>query len=224
MMSDMKNHPARLFALFVLLFAGPVMAQKAPAIAPAPELVRVEMKTELGTIVLELDQTNAPITTANFLRYADEKRFDGTVFYRAMRLDWGTQPNGLIQGGTQYDPKRVLPPIAHEPTSETGITHRAGAISMARYDPGSATGDFTIMLSPQPGLNAQPEAEDPAMRPGFAAFGQVVEGMDVVRAIFGAPISPTKGEGFMKGQMIAQPVEILSVRRAPGVKVTGTDK
>lgn len=224
MLFGMKNQMTALLALVALLLAMPVMAQDAPEVTPQPELVRVEMETDLGTIVLALDKTNAPITTANFLRYADEQRFDGTVFYRAMRLDWGTQPNGLIQGGTQYDPKRVLPPIPHEPTSETGITHRAGTISMARYDLGTATGDFTIMVSPQPGLNAQPEAEDPAMRPGFAAFGQVAEGMEVVRAIFDAPISPTRGEGFMKGQMIDQPVKIVSVRRIPGVNVAGTER
>ena len=67
----------------------------------------------------------------NFLRYVDQRRFDGTVFYRAMRLPWGDQPNGLIQAGTRGDPRRELPPIAHEPTSQTGVLHKAGAISMA---------------------------------------------------------------------------------------------
>jgi peptidyl-prolyl cis-trans isomerase A (cyclophilin A) len=123
--------------------------------------------------------------------------------------------DGLIQGGTGGDPKRTLPPIAHEPTSETGILHAAGAISMARFDPGSAAGDFSIMVSPQPGLDADPGAEDPSARAGFAAFGRVVEGMDVVHAIFDAPLSATRGEGFMKGQMIEDPVKILSVRRVP---------
>ena len=142
------------------------------------------------------------------------KRFDGTVFYRTMRLDWGEQPNGLIQAGTQFDPKRILPPIAHEPTSTTGVTHLAGSISMARYEPGSATGDFSIMLSPQPSLDADPTGEDAERRAGYAAFGRVIDGMDVVRAIFDAPVDPEKGEGVMKGQMLAQPVKIISVRRA----------
>ena len=171
------------------------------------------METELGQIVIALETERAPITAGNFLRYADEKRFDGTVFYRAMRLDWDPQPNGLVQGGTQFDPARILPPIAHEPTSETAIKHLAGTISMARYEPGSATGDFAIMLSPQPFLDADPASEDEARRPGFAAFGRVIEGMDVVRAIFDAPVDPEKGEGAMKGQMLAQPVRIISVRR-----------
>src|SRR6187397_2869713 len=127
---------------FVLFLAALLL----PAVAFAQATTNVVMKTELGDIVIALETERAPVTAGNFLRYADEKRFDGTVFYRAMRLDWGEQPNGLIQAGTQFDPKRILPPIAHEPTSQTGVKHLAGTISMARYEPGSATGDFSIML------------------------------------------------------------------------------
>jgi len=187
----------------------PAAAQEA---APLPPTTQMVIETTLGDIVLALESERAPVTTANFLRYAAEDRFDGTVFYRAMRLQWGDQPNGLIQGGTQMDPRRILDPIAHEPTSETGVKHVAGAISMARYDPGTATGDFSILLSDQPSLDAQPNADNPSLRPGFAAFGHVIEGMDVVRAIFDAPTDPEKGEGIMKGQMLAEPVEIIDVR------------
>jgi peptidyl-prolyl cis-trans isomerase A (cyclophilin A) len=196
---------------FALLLAALLLA---PTAAWAQATTNVVLKTELGDIVIALETERAPVTAANFLRYADEKRFDGIVFYRTMRLDWGEQPNGLIQAGTQMDPKRVLPPIAHEPTSTTGVKHLVGTISMARYEPGSATGDFSIMLSPQPGLDADPAGEDAERRAGYAAFGRVVEGMEVVRAIFDAPVDPDKGEGVMKGQMLAQPVKILSVRRA----------
>ena len=192
---------------------GPAAAQGDSPPAPPPKLEHVAIETAMGTITLALDATNAPVTTANFLRYADEKRYDGTGFYRVMRLDWGTPPNGLIQGGTGGDPRRNLPPIAHEPTSETGILHRTGAISMARFEPGSAAGDFSILLSPQPALDAQPDADDPSTRAGFAAFGEVVGGMDVVRAIYDVPLSATKGEGFLRGQMIEDPVTILAVRR-----------
>ena len=185
----------------------------APTAASAQETIDVVLETELGEIVLALEAERAPLTTANFLRYVDEDRLDGTVFYRAMRLDWGEQPNGLIQGGTQYDPERILPPIAHEPTTMTGLSHTAGTISMARYEPGSATGDFSIMLSDQPGLDADPNAADPDAQAGFAAFGRVVSGMDVVRAIFDAPTDPDKGEGWMKGQMLARPVKIIDARR-----------
>jgi len=196
---------------FALALLAALLVVPTPAYAQAT--TPVVMKTELGDIVIALETERAPVTAGNFLRYADEKRFDGTVFYRAMRLDWGEQPNGLIQAGTQFDPKRILPPIAHEPTSQTGVKHLAGTISMARYEPGSATGDFSIMLSPQPGLDADPAGEDAERRAGYAAFGHVLEGLDVVRAIFDAPVDPAKGEGVMKGQMLAQPVRIISVRR-----------
>lgn len=185
-------------------------AVKKPATAPAP-IVRVALTTSAGVITLDLEAAKAPLTTANFLRYVDQKRFDGTVFYRAMKLDWGSGPNGLIQGGTQNNPKRILKAIAHEPTSLTGLHHDAGAISMARFAPGTATGDFSIMVSDMRGLDADPANKgDPA---GYAVFGKVVDGMAVVKAIFAAPTSPTKGEGFLKGQMLAAPVKIISARR-----------
>ena len=199
-----------MFRRFVLaLFA----LALAPAAAAAQQTTDVVLTTELGDIVIALETERAPVTAANFLRYVDEKRLDGTVFYRAMRLDWGEQPNGLIQGGTQYDPERILPPIAHEPTNLTGVKPTLGAISMARNEPGSATGDFSIMLAPQPGLDADPDNEDENLRAGYAAFGHVTGGMDVVRAIFDAPVDPDKGEGWMKGQMLAEPVKILSAHR-----------
>lgn len=197
---------------FVLFLAALLLA---PVAAHAQALTNVVLHTELGDVVIALETERAPLTAANFLRYVDEKRLDGTVFYRAMRLDWGEQPNGLIQGGTQYDPDRILPPIPHESTEQTGVKHTLGAISMARLEPGSATGDFSIMLAPQPGLDAQPDSEEEDVRLGYAAFGHVVEGMDVVRAIFDSPVDPDKGEGWMKGQMLAQPVKILTARRAP---------
>lgn len=184
-----------------------------PAVTLAQQTTDIVLETERGDIVIALEAERAPITSANFLRYVDEKRLDGTVFYRAMRLDWDEQPSGLIQGGTQFDPERILPPIAHEPTSATGVRHVAGAISMARNEPGTATGDFSILLSDMPSLDADPAAEDPDRRAGYAAFGRVVEGQDVIRAIFDAPIDPEAGEGWMKGQMLADPVKIVRASR-----------
>jgi len=202
------------FALAAALLAAPLSAQDtAPIPVTEPELTEVLMETTMGLITIALETERAPLTSANFLAYVDAHKFDGTVFYRAMRLDWGDQPNGLIQGGTQNQPDRILPPVAHERTSDTGVKHTLGAISMARLEPGSATGDFSIMLAPQPGLDADLAATDPDLREGYAAFGHVTAGMDVVRAIFDAPVDPDKGEGWMKGQMLAQPVEIVSVRR-----------
>jgi peptidyl-prolyl cis-trans isomerase A (cyclophilin A) len=203
-----------LATLALLPAAAPPDADSAPD-APAAEYATttVIIETTLGPIWVELETERAPVTAANFLKYADEGKFDGTAFYRAMHLDWGEQPNGLVQGGTQNDPDRTLPPIAHEPTSETGVKHVAGAISMARFAPGTATGDFSITLSPQPGLDADPSSSDPELQAGFAAFGHVVQGMDVVRAIWDSPIDPKKGEGWLKGQMLQQPVRILAVKR-----------
>ncbi|HSQ96261.1 MAG TPA: peptidylprolyl isomerase [Croceibacterium sp.] len=201
----------RFAAALSLALTAPATAQVTPA-PPRTDLVVLE--TTLGDITLAIETERAPITAANFLRYVDEHRLDGTVFYRAMRLAWGPQPNGLIQGGTQYDPKRLLPPIAHEPTSQTGLSHVAGAISMARYAPGTATGDFSIMVSAQPSLDADPKGETDDARAGFAAFGHVVSGMDVVLKIFAAPTDPDKGEGWMKGQMLAVPMTIVHARRA----------
>jgi peptidyl-prolyl cis-trans isomerase A (cyclophilin A) len=197
--------------------AAPAQIKYAPP--PAIQLQDVEhvvLTTELGEIVLELDGKHAPITTLNFLRYAVSKRFDGILFYRAMHLPWGTAPSGLIQAGTQGDPRRLLPPIAHESTSVTGVHHTAGAISMARYAPGTATGDFSILLSDIDGLDANPRADSEDDRQGYAAFGHVVKGMDVARRIFDAPLDPDKGEGVMKGQMLAAPVKVLTVRRWEG--------
>jgi peptidyl-prolyl cis-trans isomerase A (cyclophilin A) len=203
-----------LFAPALLLALTAAAPVKRPKTAPAPTMLadaeRVAMATDAGTIVLDLDGKNAPVSTRNFLRYVDGKRFDGIVFYRVMRLAWGDQPNGLIQAGARGDPKRVLPPIAHEPTSATGLKHIAGAISMARLAPGTATADFSILLSDIPGLDAGANPGDSA---GYAVFGRVVEGLDVARKIYDAPLSPTLGSGFLKGQMIEKPIKILTVRR-----------
>lgn len=220
---------ARRVALFaplaMLLIAAAPLKKRAPVARPAvpayakpstaslPDKVRIALTTDMGPIVVEVDVKRAPASATNFVRYAETKRFDGTVFYRAMHLKWGEQPNGLIQAGTRNDPKRNLPPVAHEPTDQTGIPHKAGTLSMARYAPGTATGDFSIMVSDQPGLDAQPDSTDPEAKAGYAAFGQVIEGMDVVKAIFAAPISETEGEGFMRGQMLTQPVKIITARR-----------
>lgn len=214
----------RRFALIALPLAAALLAAATPAkrkVAPPPpppplgDTVRVAMLTELGTIVAELDHKHAPITVENFVRYVDTRKFDGMTFYRAMRLDWGTQPNGIIQAGLQGNPLKVGKPIAHEPTSVTGLSHVAGTLSMARNAPGTATSDFSILVSDLKGFDADPKSANPEAQAGYAAFGRVVSGMDVVLKIFEAPRSTTKGEGFLKGQMLEPPVKVLTVRRVP---------
>ena len=181
-----------------------------PIPAPKPATIRVALDTAEGRIVLELEKDRAPITTANFLRYVDQKRLDGIGFYRTVRA---AADFGFVQFGVQNAPKRVLPPIKHEPTTQTGIKHTNGTISIARYAPGTASGDFTIMVGDQPSLDANPSA--PGDNLGYAAFGHVVEGMDVILKVLDAPTSPTAGEGVMKGQMIVPPILIKTARRIP---------
>ena len=192
-----------LIVVALALFGATAQAQ------PPQALPRVALETDAGRIVLELDTARAPITAGNFLRYVDGRRLDGTEFYRAMRTGEGA---GLIQGGVR-DPRRLFPPIAHEPTSESGLSHVDGAISMARLAPGSATADFFIMVGPAPGFDAGPLSGGDQL--GFAVFGRVVEGLDVVRRILAAPTSPTEGEGVMRGQMLAPRIAITSARRIP---------
>jgi peptidyl-prolyl cis-trans isomerase A (cyclophilin A) len=213
----------RRFAPFALiaLALSPAFAQSAPPAAPAtapaeavapaipkPATVRVTLQTSEGPIVLELEKERAPITTANFLRYVDQKRFDGMGFYRAMKLGGGY---GLIQAGIRNGPKKLLPPIKHEPTTQTGLSHLDGAVSMARDTPGTANSDFFITVGDLVSLDADPSK--PGDNLGFAVFGRVVEGMDVVRRILEAPTSDTQGVGVMKGQMIAAPIKVVTARR-----------
>ena len=194
------------FALLVSAFAAaPTLAQNAPAAlvdGPAPQqnLVSIAIDTSVGRIVVALDQGRAPVTTTNFLRYVDAHRFDGETFYRAMPYGDG----GLIQGGIRSDARKLYPPIAFESTDQTGIANTAGTIAMAAAAPGKAQADFFIMTRDIKAFDGPN---------GFAAFGHVVEGMDVVKAILAAPVSPTAGEGPMKGQMLDPPVKILKAAR-----------
>lgn len=201
---------ALLCALPLPAFAQDAALPPAAVPAPMPATVRVSLLTSEGPILLELEKERAPITTGNFLRYVDAKRFDNMTFYRAVNV-----PNapelGLVQGGVHYDPRKMFPTIAHEPTSKTGVLHGDGTISMARNAPGTAAGDFFITIGQMDYMNADPSA--PGDNAGYAAFGHVVEGMDVVKRILAAPRSLTLGEGMMKGQMLATPVRIISARR-----------
>jgi peptidyl-prolyl cis-trans isomerase A (cyclophilin A) len=204
-----------LAALMLAALSAPALTQTATpaAEAPAPkdDLVPVAIDTSLGRIVVALDRGRAPITTANFLRYVDTHRFDGQNFYRAMHMaDGKGGDGGLIQGGITTDARKLFPPIAHEPTTQTGLHNVAGAISMANAGAGTAKADFFILLSDMPGLDANGPGGDAT---GFAAFGHVTEGMDVVKKIFDSPVSPTLGAGAMKGQMLDPKIRIIKAAR-----------
>ncbi len=201
MKQDRRTVAAALVSLPLL--GGVARAQTPP--------VKVAIETAVGTITVELYGDKAPITVGNFLRYVDEKRFDGGEFYRTVRVE--ALPNaGLVQGGCHGDRKRLLPPIAHEPTSQTGLRHKVGTLSMPRRELGSANGEFFICLEDAPWYDVNPIK--PGDNLGYAAFGQVIEGMDVVLAIHAMPVSATEGADYgMAGQILDPPVKFRSARR-----------
>lgn len=184
---------------------------------PEPEIVYettdVILQTTKGDITIRLEVERAPITATNFLAYVDERRFDGTTFYRSVKFRLEPDPYGLVQGGTQYERKRLRPNIAHEPTNVTGLSHTNGAVSMARVGPGTANGDFTIMLGDLTSLDAKPDSDNRDERDGFAVFGYVVEGMDVVAAIHAGDADPRE-KGALAGETLARPVVITKAVRA----------
>jgi peptidyl-prolyl cis-trans isomerase A (cyclophilin A) len=185
-------------------------APEAPLSPPAPGTTRVQLTTSEGPILIDLETSKAPVTAGNFLRYVDAHRLDGRSFYRATKVAPGY---GLIQGGVNNDPKLQFKAIAHEPTSQTGLTHTDGTISMARNAPGTANSEFFITVGALPSMDADPK--QPGDNLGFAAFGHVVSGMEIVRHILDEPTSPTKGVGVLKGQYLADPVKIVSAKRLP---------
>jgi cyclophilin family peptidyl-prolyl cis-trans isomerase len=193
----MKNLAA---ALLLACWGGVIMG----ASESAPP--RVAIRTELGDIVLEIYPDQAPLTSANFLKYVDQGLFQGGSFYRVVRRD--NQPGAqvlieVIQGGLpRVDNPKSLPPIEHETTQATGLLHKDGVLSMARSQPGTAGSEFFICIGDQPELDFGGK-RNPDLQ-GFAAFGRVVEGMDVVRAIQGQPAD---------GQMLVKPVGFISVER-----------
>lgn len=177
------------------------------------ETVRILMTTSQGDIGIDLYLDKAPITAGNFLKLVDDGAMDGGSFYRVVTYenDNGNPKIEVIQGGLG-DAGEDFDGIDHESTGQTGILHTDGVISMARGAVGTASTEFFICIGDQPGLDAgQPRNADGQ---GFAAFGKVVDGMDVVRKINGlAADGPSESE-YTKGQILAEPVTISSVRRA----------
>ncbi|MEI9851355.1 MAG: peptidylprolyl isomerase [Sphingomonas sp.] len=206
----------RHLILAALLLFG-LAAASLPQGRPIPGMVRVRIVTTEGNIVVALDARRAPKTTANFLAYVDDGRLADTNFYRASRMP-GTPGRGFIQGGIGTDARRMLAPLPLEPTSVTGLRHTDGTISMAHGDFADAANcNFSILVGASPGLDARPGSR------GFAAFGKVVAGMDVVKRILAKPSGG--GRGAMKGQMILAPVRILRAERLDGVaKPSGRPK
>lgn len=193
----------------VLSAAGALMAWRAQA-QPAASKPQVALKTSLGVILVELEAAKAPITCANFLRYAQAGRHDGANFFRASRTE-GAPTTGLIEGRLSTNSAKLFPPIAHESTLQTGLRHQDGTLSMARGVIGSARIDFSICCGPSSYLDADPTA--PGDNAGFAAFGSVIDGMDVVHAILARPTPGKALNPVMQGQILEPKVQILSMKR-----------
>lgn len=170
----------------------------------AADLPRVVIDTEMGEIEVALEAERAPETTSNFLLYVRNRAYSGGVFHRTVRPD--NQPQSpvkieVIQAGTNPEAKLKAPPIALERTSVTGVKHVDGAISMARSTPDSAVSDFFICIGPQPELDFGGKRNPDGQ--GFAAFGRVTRGMEVVRRIQAAPFELQK---------LTPPVRIKEIR------------
>ena len=202
--------PQPKIARRTLLAAAGLLAARGAFAQSTDGRVQVLIATDHGDIHAALEAAKAPITCANFLRYVDTGRYDGSSFYRATHAP-GASTVGLIEGGID-DPRKLYPPIAHESTLMTGLKHRDGTLSMAREGLGTATSDFFICSGETSYLDANPSA--PGDNAGYAAFGQVIQGMDVVRAILALPTTGAARNPDMQGQMLDPPVRVLGMRRA----------
>jgi peptidyl-prolyl cis-trans isomerase A (cyclophilin A) len=199
-----------LMATLFFLFAQATLA--------AAETIAVLMKTSAGDITLELYSEAAPLTVANFLVYVDQHRYDGNArFYRTVRMDNQAQNNikiEVIQGGLgMEETDSPLAPIAHETSKVTGILHLDGVISMARLEPGSAASEFFICVNDQPELDFGGGRNPDGL--GFAGFGKVIKGMDVVRRIQAMNTDMPEGQAleYTSGQILSEPVVIHQVSR-----------
>jgi peptidyl-prolyl cis-trans isomerase A (cyclophilin A) len=193
----------RAFVISATVAAGAI-AQQQP---PARGIVSVVIETAAGNISVDLDSAKAPITVTNFLRYVDAGSYNGGRFHRAVTM--ANQPNNAVKieviqaGPSQVPGTQRFPAIELERTSVTGITHKDGVISMARAGPNTATGDFFICINDQPSLDFG-GARNPDGQ-GFAAFGRVTSGMDVVKKIQSSPLN--------NAQALTPPIAITRIRR-----------
>jgi cyclophilin family peptidyl-prolyl cis-trans isomerase len=190
--------------------AAPDAAAPAPmpqAVAPAPTNPpmtgpRVLISTSMGDITLQLDSVRAPKTVASLLRYVKEKHFDGTAFYRVAKgfviqmgsFDANGKGRGIHPGGLPLE-------------ANNGLSNLRGAVAMGRADaPDSATAEFFINLVDNTALDHK--ADDPANTTGYAVFGEVTSGMDVVDAIGNVPVGDN---GPMPGQAPVTPIIVKKV-------------
>lgn len=184
------------------MLAGPVSCNRSATM--------LLISTEIGDITVEIYPERAPVTAGNFLTHVENGDYTNSVFYRVVRMD--NQPHNkvkieVIQGGLFHDKVvDTIPPIIHETTQETRIQHTDGVISMARNEPGSASTEFFICIGDQPSLDyggdRNPDGE------GFATFGKVVSGMEVVRVIQALPDE----NQYLKEQVLIREISLITSR------------
>ena len=171
-----------------------------PPPPPAPALVNVILHTTMGDIAVALEIDRAPLTVKNFLHYVDTKRYDGGTFYRAVAIgDEGKY--GMLQGGIRANPKKVFAPVPHESPQVTGLSHVDGAISMARFAPGTAKAEFFIVMGNLTSLDGKPDGSDP----GYAVFGHVTSGLELAHQILGHATRSDCWQGIRNGGPDAGP-------------------
>jgi peptidyl-prolyl cis-trans isomerase A (cyclophilin A) len=174
---------------------------------------KVQLNTPFGMIVLQLHTDRAPLSTTDFLKYVDARAYDGGRFFRVVRADndRGHPRIDVVQGGTRPNAHQG-PPIKHESTAITGLRHLDGTVSLTRDAPGTGSGaEFFICIGAQPGLDFG-GTRNPD-RQGFAAFGQVITGMDVVRRIWVLDATGHSDDAYTAGQILTTPVPIIAARR-----------
>jgi peptidyl-prolyl cis-trans isomerase A (cyclophilin A) len=208
-MSTSRRRRTVLVLLVGLLSLPAQPGQPAATAASQAKPTTVILETSVGDIHIALDLERAPRTAKNFLAYVDSGLFGRMTFYRAMttRRD-GSE--GMIQGGMRNNLRGTMPPVEHEPTYTTGLSHVDGAVSMAYTSiPGSARTEFFIVAGEIPSYDGVPDGN-----PGYAVFGKVTKGMSVVRKILRLPTSKNARNPALQGQMLAEPVQIVAARRA----------
>ena len=200
-MKDLKFLRVIIFTFFALSVS---LSYAAPR---ETVTTNIAFKTSKGDIIIELYNQIAPITVDNFLRHLDGGYYDGSSFYRTVthQNDNGSPKIEVIQGGLG-DIDKPFPAISHESTNITKLKHEDGTISMSRGEVNSATSDFFICIGSQQGLDFGGERNNDGQ--GFAAFGKVIEGMDIVRDINGMPSNKKTDNDYVKGQMINNPIII----------------
>lgn len=198
------------FLASVLAALALTAAQSTSGKPAAPVVVILE--TELGPITMEVDVARAPVTAANFLKYVDGKFYDNGLVNRAVRLDNQTRKDVMIEviqlQSDRARAKELFPPIALERTSTTGLRHTDGVLSMARGGPDTATSSFFITIGDQPSLDFGGTRN--ADGQGFAAFGRVTAGMDIVRKI---QASKTGTSGAYGTETLDPPIRIIRAYR-----------